>query len=285
MRRFRTGWDLTKKSWRLLRSQPGLTAYPIAAAVSSVLAFVVFAGPGFLLVDTESSAAGYALIAVGAYLSAFSATFFGVALAAAADRAFRGERVTLGTGVAVASGHLGAIAGWALVAAIVTSLLTFLQSQRGLAGPIIAMLGGAAWGLITFLAIPVIAIEGTGPFATIRRSAGLFKERWRGQITGNVAIGGAVVLFGVLPAIGLITLGVVLWIDDGAGASIAFGGALVFFGALLLVVSLVLAQAMRQVFGVALYRWTADGDAVGGFTPAELDSAVRMHSRSDAATA
>jgi hypothetical protein len=275
MKRFRTGWDLTKKSWRLLRSQPGLTAYPVVGGLLSVLAFAVLAGPGFVLLDTDASAAGYVLIAIGIYLASLSATFFGVALAAAADRAFQGEQVTLGTGVSVASSHFGAIAGWAFVSAVVGVVMSILQSQRGLAGPLIAALGGAAWGLITFLAIPVIAIEGTGPIATIRRSAHLFKERWRGQVTGNIAIGGGVFLFGTLPAIALIVLGLILWNNDGSGDAVALGAVVAFVGATLLVVTLVIAQALRQVFGIALYRWTADGTAVAGFTEAELSSAVK----------
>jgi hypothetical protein len=275
MKRFRTGWDLTKKSWRLLRSQPGLTAYPIASGLSALLAFVVFAGPGLYLLDTDATVLGYALIAVGVYLASFAATFFGVGLATAADRAFKGEPVTLGTGVAVASSHLGAIAGWAFVSAVVGTVISLLQSQRGLAGPLIGALGGAAWGLITFLAIPVIAIEGSGPVATIKRSARLFKERWRGQVTGNIAIGGGVFLFGTLPAIGLMVLGFVLWNGDGAGDSVAVGAVVALIGAMLLVVTLVIAQALRQIFGIALYRWTADGQAVAGFTEQELESAVR----------
>ncbi len=35
---------------------------------------------------------------------------------------------------------------------------------------------------------------------TLKRSATLFKERWQGQVTGNVAIGGIVWLLGVIPA-------------------------------------------------------------------------------------
>jgi len=277
MKRFRTGWDLTKKSWALLRSQPGLTAFPIVGALTALVAFLVFAVPGLLMVDTDANVAGYALIVVGVYLASFAATFFGVGLAAAADRAFHGEQVTLGTGVAVATSHIGAIAGWAFVSTVVSLLMTFLQSQRGLAGPIIAMLGGAAWGLVTFLAVPVIALEGTGPVATIKRSAHLFKERWRGQVTGNIAIGGGVFLLGTLPAIALIAVGVLLWANDGAGSSIAVGAVLVLIGAIVLVVALVISQAMRHIFGVALYRWTADGEAVAGFTAQELQSAVRVH--------
>jgi hypothetical protein len=275
MKRFRTGWDLTKKSWRLLRSQPGLSAYPVVGGLLAVIAFVVVAGPGFYLLDTDATALGYALIALGVYLASLAATFFGVALAAAADRAFKGEQVTLGTGVAVASTKFGAIAGWAFVAAVVGTVFSILQSQRGLAGPLIAALGGAAWGLITFLAIPVIAIEGTGPIATIKRSAHLFKERWRGQVTGNIAIGGGVFLFGTLPAILLMAIGFVVWNNDGSGDGVAIGAVLAFVGATFLVVTLVIAQALRQVFGIALYRWTADGEAVAGFTEEELSSAVR----------
>jgi hypothetical protein len=275
MRRFRTGWDLTKKSWRLLRSQPGLTSYPIIGGLLAVLALLVFAGPGFYLLDTDSSALGYALIAIGVYLASLAATFFGVGLAAAADRAFKDEDVTLGTGLAVARGRFGAIAGWAFVSAVVGTAISLLQSQRGLAGPILGALGGAAWGLITFLALPVIAIEGTGPVETIRRSAHLFKERWRGQVTGNVAIGGAVVLFGVLPAVLLIVLGLILWNNDGSGNEIALGAVVTLVGAVLLCVSIIVSQALRQIFGIALYRYTADGEVVAGFTDTELASAVK----------
>jgi hypothetical protein len=275
MKRFRTGWDLTKKSWRLLRSQPGLTAYPVVGGLLAIISFLVFAAPGFYLLDTDATAVGYLLIAVGIYLASLSATFFGVGLAAAADRAFKGEQVTLSTGVSVASSHFGAIAGWAFVSAVVGTVISLLQSQRGLAGPLIGALGGAAWGLITFLAVPVIAIEGTGPIATIKRSAHLFKERWRGQVTGNIAIGGGVFLFGTLPAIALIVLGLILWNNDGSGDAIALGAVVVLIGAVLLVVTLLIAQALRQIFGIALYRWTADGVAVAGFTEQELESAVK----------
>lgn len=275
MRRFRTGWDLTKKSWHLLRERPGLASYPIAGGLLTLLVVAVVVGPGLYLLDTGRETPGIAAVVVGVYLASFVATFFCVGLAAAADRAFRGEPVSLGTGIAVARDLLGPIAGWALVSAVVSAIMAALESQRNLAGPILAALGGAAWGLITFLAVPVIAIEGRGPVATIKRSASLFRERWRGQVTGNVAIGGAVVLFGVLPAVALIVVGFVLWTSEGNGAEVAAGMVVLAVGAMLLAASVVVAQALRQVFGVALYRYAADGDVVAGFTERELASAVR----------
>jgi hypothetical protein len=276
MKRFRTGWDLTKKSWRLLREQPGLSAFPIVGGLLALLAVVLFAGPGFYLLDDGENVPGAVLIALGFYLASFVSTYFGVGLAAAADSAFKGEQVSLATGLAVSRQRVGAIAGWALVSVIVSGLISLLQSQRGLAGPLIAALGGAAWGLVTFLAIPVIAIEGLGPVATIKRSASLFRERWRGQVTGNVAIGGAVALLGVLPASILIVVGVMIWVNDGgSGAGLATGAAIAMIGVALFCVSVVVMQALRQVFGIALYRYTAEGAVVGGFTEQELASAVK----------
>ncbi|HEX2097145.1 MAG TPA: DUF6159 family protein [Solirubrobacterales bacterium] len=275
MRRFRIGWDLTKKSWSLLRERPGLSAFPIVGGLLALLATVAVAGPGLYLLDTESQVPGAILVALGLYLASLVSTYFAVGLAAAADRAFRGEEVSLADGLAVSRRRFGAIAGWAFVSTVVGLLISALQSQRGLAGPIVGALGGAAWGLITFLAVPVIALEGTGPIETIRRSASLFRERWRGQVTGNVAIGGAVTLLGVLPGVLLTIAGIALWTSDGNGGETAAGMFLVLAGVTLFTVSSVVAHALKQLFGVALYRYTADNEVVAGFTENELASAVR----------
>ena len=61
--------------------------------------------------------------------------------------------------------------------------------------------------MLTFLAIPVIAIEGTGPITTLKRCAHLVKSRWGEQITGTVTIGAAVALVGILPGMLLIVGG------------------------------------------------------------------------------
>ena len=109
-----------------------------------------------------------------------------------------------------------------------------------------------AWSLVTFLAVPVIAIEGTGPIETLKRSASIFRQRWGQQITGNIAIGGAVFLLGVLPSAILIVAGVALW------SSASFLGALlVVIGAIGLAISMLVSQALSGIFGVALYRYAA----------------------------
>ena len=176
--------------------------------------------------------------------------------------------------MAAARGKIPAIAGWAALSALVGTAFAALRQGGSLGEVIIGSLGAAAWGLITFLAVPVIAIEGLGPIATLKRSARLFKERWAGQVTGNIAIGGIVAIAGVLPAILLIGVGAYLWISDDGAGGLAAGGALIIVGAALLAVSMLIVQAMRGVFGVALYRFASNGEVTTGFTQADLESAV-----------
>jgi hypothetical protein len=99
----------------------------------------------------------------------------------------------------------------------------------------------------------------------------MFRQRWGQQITGNVAIGGAVFLLGLLPAALLIAAGIAIW------PSASFLGALlVVIGALVLAVAMLISRALSGIFGVALYRYALDGETVGGFTGEELESAVKL---------
>jgi hypothetical protein len=274
MTRIKQGWALTKKSWALLRSHRDLFRFPIYGALCGIVIVVVTVGPGLYLIDDGKQVVGALLIAVGLYLASFVIVYFGVALSATADAIFHGRQATTADGFAVANERIGAIAGWAAVAALVGTLISVLEQSGSIGQAIIGTLVGAAWSLITFLAVPVIAFEGTGPLATLKRSALLFKERWAGQITGNIAIGGIVGLLGVLPAIGLIALGAYLWASD-TNVDLAVGVGLIVIGVILLVVATLIIQAMRGVFGVALYRFAATGEVTSGFTEADLNSAVR----------
>ena len=274
MGRFRRGWELTKRSWGVLRTHPSLMRFPVFGGLATLLPAALLILPGLYLVDTKETGPGIALLAIGLYVAVIVGIFFGVALAAAADAIFRGRASEASSeGYRVARSRFGAIAGWALVSGLLGLLFAALESQRGLASIVGALLG-AAWSLVTFLAVPVIAIEGTGPIATIKRSATLFKQRWAGQITGNVAIGGAVGLLGILPSVLLIAAGVYLWSNDGKGEDVALGAVLVGIGTVIFLVAVMLQRALRGVFGVALYRYAAEGEASGAFSADELESAV-----------
>jgi hypothetical protein len=274
MGRIRRGWALTKKSWSLLRAHPSLIRFPLYGGIATTLLAIVFLGPGLYLWDDDQLAGAIPLIAIGVYVLSFVGFYFSVGLAACADMIFRGQDASVGDGLAVARTRLAQISGWAAVSAAISLVMGVLENQGGTLGTVAARLVGMAWSLITFISIPVIAIEGTGPFETIKRSASLFRERWGQQITGNLAIGGAVFLIGVLPAILLIVAGVALW-----SAASFLGAVLVVIGALVLAIALLISRALSGIFGVALYRYALEGETVGGFTQEDLESAVKVKGR------
>jgi Family of unknown function (DUF6159) len=274
MRRIKRGWALTKKSWTVLNEHRSLIRFPLYGGVATILLGIVFLGPGLYLFDQDELAGAIPLIVLGVYVLSVVGLYFSVGLAACADMIFRGEEATVADGLAVARSRFAQICGWAAVATAISAVMGVLENQGGLGGQIAARLVGMAWSLVTFLAVPVIAIEGTGPFETIKRSAAMFRQRWGQQITGNIAIGGAVFLFGILPAVALIVVGVVVW------SSASFAGALlVVVGALVLAIALLVSKALSGIFGVALYRYALEGEAVGGFTREELESTVRPKGR------
>src|ERR1700761_7314512 len=271
MKRIRRGWALTKKSWALLNGHRELVRFPLYGGIATIVLGLVFLGPGAFALDKHSYGIGIPLIVIGIYVLTVIGIYFSVGLAACADLIFRGENATVADGMAVARSRLPEICGWAALSTAVGLVIGLIENQGGVFGEIAGRLIGTAWSLVTFLSVPVIAIEGTGPFATLKRSGALFKERWGQQITGNLAIGGAVFLLGVLPALVLIVVGFVIWPTTGIG-----GGVLVVLGALILCVALLISKALSGIFGVALYRYALDGQVVGGFTQEDLESAVKQ---------
>lgn len=270
MRRIKRGWALTKKSWALLNGHRELIRFPLYGAVATTLLAIVTLGPGLYLFEEDSLAGAIPLIVIGVYVLSAVGFYYSVGLAACADMIFRGQEATVSDGLAVSRERFSQILGWAALSAGISLVMGVLENQGGIFGQIAARLVGMAWSLVTFIAVPVIAIEGTGPMETLKRSGHLFRERWGQQITGNIAIGAAIFLIGVLPAALLIVAGVVLW------SSASFLGALlVVIGALVLAIAMLISRALSGIFGVALYRYALDGETVGGFTRDELESAVK----------
>lgn len=279
MSRIKRGWGLAKKSWSLLNEHRELVRFPLYGALATIVPAIVFLGPGLYLFDKDQLAGAIPLVVIGVYALSVVGFYFSVGLAACADMIFRGQEATVADGLAVARSRFAQVCGWAALATAISAVMGLLENQGGIGGQIAARLVGMAWSLVTFLAVPVIAIEGTGPFETIKRSGSMFRQRWGQQITGNIAIGGAVFFLGVLPAVLVIVAGVVVW------SSASFAGALlVVIGAILLAIALLISKALSGIFGVALYRYALDGQTFGPFTQEDLESAVRTKGRRGAAS-
>ena len=164
--------------------------------------------------------------------------------------------------------RLGPIVGWALMVLTVNLVLAFIRERAGVVGDVIAGIAGVAWGLVTFLVVPIIALEGLGPWAAVKRSGSLFRQRWGEQVTGNVAIGGIFLLVGMIPAV---AIGAIGWVSENATARVA----LIAVAVVIFAIAAVLARTASSVFAVVLYRFAATGAATGPFSEQDLRAAVR----------
>jgi Family of unknown function (DUF6159) len=221
MRRFKLGFKLAGQSWRVLRGHPALLSFPLVGALFAVVLVGPPAGVGAWLLDRGDTVPGIAVLVVALYLISFITAFMAVGLVAAADAVMRGEDASFGYGMRIASSHLAAVSGWALINAALSLVLGALES-RGAGGEIAAGLVGGAWTVVSLLAIPAIALEDAGPFQAIRRSASIFRQQWGGQVVGMAAIGIAVFIVGILPALLIIAVGVGI-LSGGGGPGFAAG--------------------------------------------------------------
>jgi hypothetical protein len=151
-------------------------------------------------------------------------------------------------------------------------VLRVVAQRGGIAGRIVSSLFGLAWGLATWLVVPVLVVEGVGPIDAVKRSASYLKKTWGEQLAGNLGMGAvfgmlsmAVLVVGIGGLVGAAALG------SGVLAGVVAAAMLLAFLAIALVSS-----ALGGIYAAAVYRYAAEGEA-GTFFPERLvkDAFVR----------
>ncbi len=273
MGKFARTWALMGASWRMLMQDKRLIVFPAISGVVLLLLIVLFAVPVILSRGVHAAAPVHASpqMYLGAFvfyfLAYFVIFFFNSALIACVMKQIDGEQPTVGFGLAFAWQRLPQICGWALLASSVGMLLRMLEEKVGIIGRFVIGLLGMAWSVTSFLVVPVLVAEGTGPIDSYKRSVQLLRQTWGEQIIGNVGFGLIFALFGLVPAMILIFLA-------------ALGGTAAFFvaGAIVLVwlVLLGLIQSTVQtIYQAAIYCYASTGDAPAGFDNQMVASAFR----------
>ncbi|ACV78949.1 DUF6159 family protein [Nakamurella multipartita] len=274
MGRIGRGWQLTKKSWSVVRADGSLLGFAVIAAVSGVLCAAVFFGAGAgLVLATTADWLAVPVALVGLYVLVTIGIFCNVALACCATRALDGERTTVGQGLAAAGSRLGLILKWAAVQLVVGTVISLIQSAlRQGAGQVMGLIVGGlanfAWMVATFFVVPGIAFEGLGPKQALKRSTELIWARWGEGLTGTTAIGLVAFLVGFLPGALLIGIGIGM-AQQSAGA----GAVTISIGVLLMALTMLLQTTITTVFKVALFRFATQGAVLGPFDRAELEHA------------
>ncbi|HST38636.1 MAG TPA: DUF6159 family protein [Conexibacter sp.] len=277
--RFGRGWRLAKQSWAVLRADRTLALFPIISAVAIVAAALLIAGPGVVLLATNTAEpVAYVLWAIALYVLTYIGIYCSVALAAAADLALTGQDTKLSDGFSVARQRRGLVAKWAgvqLTVGLVLNLIESALSQSPLGRVVAGLVAGvlsAGWSILTFFVVPLLALEGVGPKDALQRSGHLIKERWGEGFVGSGSITGLLFLIVMLPSILVGALGVSM-----VGSSPAAGGVLIAVGVAGFVVGLLIASTLNAIFRVALYRYATQDAVVGGFDRDQFEHA--FHAR------
>jgi len=279
-------WNLAKESMGVIRKDPELMIFPIVSFIACVIVLGILGTVAFFTDsfggDSTVSPLGIVLIFIIYFVGYFVTIYFQVALVASVKLRLSGGNPTLGYGIGEANKRLGAIASWAIIAAIVGLILRLLEGavrrSRGGVGSIVAQIAislvGMAWSLATFFVIPVIAYEGVGGFEAVKRSVGVIKRRWGEAIVGQAGIGLVMFLLALLVGGVFGILGILLLVNGGTVGTVI--GILLISIAVLGVLSIVVLSAtLQSVYTAALYEYATKGQAPSIFSQSSLDSAFR----------
>ena len=116
-------------------------------------------------------------------------TFFKGALVSGAHERFTGGDPTIGSSLSGAAGRLHRLLPWALMATTVGIIMSIIERQGGQLGRIARGLFDMAWGVITFLIIPVVMFDDLGPIKGLKRSGQLLRTSWGENLTAQVGFG------------------------------------------------------------------------------------------------
>ncbi|MCA9969651.1 MAG: hypothetical protein KC425_05525 [Anaerolineales bacterium] len=276
--RLSNSWELVKASWRVLLADKELLIFPVISAVASILVVVTFAVPTILAGVADSAVAGDVgviswVVAFFFYLVLYFVTFFfNAALVGAATIRMQGGDPTVSDGLRIAARHVTSILGYAAISATVGMILRSLSERAGLLGRIVVSLVGFAWGVATYLVVPVLVVEGVGPVDGIKRSADLLKHTWGEQLVGNFSIGtiaGLLSMVVIFVGVG----GIILAGISGATALVLTMVAVLVIG--LLAIGLI-SSALTGIYTAAIYQFATTGDTSGYFDPALIKGAFKQ---------
>jgi hypothetical protein len=278
MGKFARTWQLMGVSWRMLQQDKRLIVFPVISGMALAVVIALFAVPAFVALGGHPKPEGpvqwslpmYAAMFVFYFLDYFVIVFFNSALIACVLKQLDGGQLTIGYGLAFAWQRLPQILGWALLTSTVGMLLRLLEEKVGFVGRLVVALLGMAWSVTSFLVVPVLVAEGSGPIESYKRSVEMLKRTWGEQIIGNVGFGLIFGLFGVVPAMILFFLAV----KAGPAVLLPVGAVLVVW-----LVALALVQSTLQtIYQVAIYLYAANGEAPAGFDNQSMADAFREKS-------
>jgi hypothetical protein len=280
--KWRGGLLIAKQSFALLKKDKEILLFPILSSVCTIILSVLFfivififfiSGNGDALAVESAQTTSlqetifiYGALFVLYIIGAFIVAFFQAGLVTIVHARINGQDFTFRDGMQNAIRNSKKIFLWAVVTATVGIVLRFIADRSEWLGRLIAFFLGAAWGIVTFFIVPVLALEDLSIKDSIKRSAGIFRATWGETLVVNFSVG---ILF-FLILLGGATL-YVLSLFTASWAVIIITS--VLFVLFLIVLSLI-SSTLNTIFIIALYEYAAHQKSSEYFTPELLSGAI-----------
>jgi hypothetical protein len=263
-------WEMVKASAAVLRSDKELMLFPVLSGLATLVVLATFLVPALALrVFSGGFGIGAAIGGFVFYFCTYSVViFFNCALVGAAMIRLDGGDPTLADGFAAARGRLGAIFGYAAIAATVGVLLQGMKNRDNFLVRVLGSGLGAAWTLAAFLVVPVLVSRDVGPVDALKDSLALLRRTWGENAVGQVGIGAA---FGLLTG-GAVLVSVVL-VVLAAQASLVLAVAAAVICAVGVIVLGIYQAALTGIYSAVLYRYAVSHEMPAAFQGTQLATA------------
>ena len=264
MGRFRRTMDTAKASWAVLQHDRELAVLPILGALASLAVVAAIGIPIWLstdgIDDGGSSAGSDPMLWIAGIIILFAVTvitvFFNAAVVSGARERFSGGDPTISSAIKGAFSRLHVIVPWAILALTVGMIIRAIQSSDNMIARILGSLLNVAWGVLTFLVVPILVVEQTGPFRSLSRSGELLRHTWGENLIAQVG-------FGIIGLVAAIPGIIIIALSASAGSVGALVGITIGF-AWIALVSVVI-STLTAIFQMALYLYATTGQVPMGF--------------------
>ena len=270
--------DTAKASWAVLQHDRELAVLPILGALASIAVVLAVGLPIWLstdgIDDGGSSAGSDPMLWIGGIIILFAVTvitvFFNAAVVSGARERFSGGDPTISSAIKGAFSRLHVIVPWAILALTVGMIIRLIQSSDNIVARILGSLLNMAWGVLTFLVVPILVVEQTGPFQSLSRSGELLRHTWGENLIAQVG-------FGIIGFVAAIPGIIIIAIGASAGSVGALVAIVIGFGWIALVS--VVISTLTAIFQMALYLYATTGQVPMGFEQSGISDTFNERSQ------
>jgi len=274
----KTGRAIFAQAFNALKQDTRVLLVPVIAFLVNLVLFAVIGVSWILLIPAMSiynstTTINYVLGALLYVVFACTHVFSQAIIMSAANDIFEGKKADLSAATKSAFSRFGSLFLFAIIESTVGLILrTIADNLKGVAGALVRIIGGLAWAVASYFAIPGILFDGLGPFKSIGQSGRLIKAKWGNVMRTNIAAGAVIALL-MLAGFGAIFGGVFAFVTANSGTIDTINwnvGAIFLFvsGIGLLLFAGLLQGAILAFVKVALYRFAK------GKSSAEFDSSL-----------